>query len=204
MATQQSLNNAIYTLSNALTGASCNESTRAYWQGLLAKSYTLHKDGTVQSTISNPLAYFAVPLSGAGKSGRSHDFVLKQFHFALGQNWTTKAHIALRGVNESAIIAGMAFAMPRADSTLGTVVGRRAATIAAQQAPTAATAATAVAIDNAAKNNDMSGVLDAGQRLDTLLAAFAAEKATAEKAAAEKAAAPAVKPARKPRAKKQA
>jgi len=133
----------------------------------------------VQSTCSNPLAYFLVPLAGTGKAGRSHDFVMSQFRFALSQGWTCKAHAFLRGVNESAIMAGMAFAMPRQDSNLGTVAGRKAATVAAKSAPTAAAAAAAVAVDTAAKNKDMDGVIIAGQRLDALLAQFAADKAAA-------------------------
>lgn len=225
MATQQSLNQALTVLSTALKSATCTDSTRVYWTGLLAKPYTLHHDGSIQSTISNPLAYFMVPLSGTGKSGRNHDFVLQQFSFALSQGWTCKAHVALRGVNEAAIVAGMSFAMPRQDSSLGTVLGRKAATIAAKNAPTMEAATLAVTINDAVKAHDMEKVLDAGQRLDQLLVEFAAEKeaesakaAKAAKAAESKAAkaakaaekeatkgeGPAVKPARKSRAKKQA
>lgn len=133
MTTQVNLNNAIAKLQSAMNSVSCNSDTMAYWAGLLGKRYTLHGNGTVQSTMSNPLAYFTVPLAGDGIKGRSHDFVIAQFCYALSQGWTKNAHVALRGVNESAIKAGMAFARPRQDSTLGSVEGRLAATMVSSQ-----------------------------------------------------------------------
>lgn len=133
MTTQISLNSAVSKLQAAMQTVSCSSDTLSYWTGLLAKQYKLHVNGTVQSTMSNPLAYFTVPLAGDGIKGRSHDFVLAQFCYALTQNWTSKAHIALRGVNEQAIKAGMSFARPRQDSALGSVEGRLAATMVSAQ-----------------------------------------------------------------------
>lgn len=134
MATQISLNSAVSKLQAAMQTVSCSSDTLSYWTGLLAKQYKLHVNGTVQSTMSNPLAYFTVPLAGDGIKGRSHDFVLAQFCYALTQNWTKNAHVALRGVNESAIKAGMSFARPRQDSALGSVEGRLAASMVSAQA----------------------------------------------------------------------
>ena len=134
MATQNSLNNAIAKLQTAMSTVVCSSDTLSYWTGLLAKTYKLHANGTVQSTMSNPLAYFTVPLSGDGTKGRSHDFVLAQFCYALTQNWTKNAHVALRGVNENAIKAGMSFARQKQDSALGSVEGRLAATMVSAQA----------------------------------------------------------------------
>ena len=133
MATQQSLNNAIATLKQSRLSVTCDTATATYWDGLLAKTYRLHVNGTVQSTCSNPVAYFLVPLSGDGTKGRSHDFVIAQFCYALSQNWTKNAHVALRGVNEQAIKAGMSFARPRQDSSLGSVEGRLAASMVSAQ-----------------------------------------------------------------------
>jgi hypothetical protein len=133
MTTQTNLNNAIIRLNNAVKASTCASDVAAYWTGLLNKRYALHANGTVQSTMSNPLAYFCVPLAGDGTKGRSHDFVMAQFDYALTHGLTKNAHIALRGVNESAIKAGMAFARPRSDSSLGSVEGRLAATMVSAQ-----------------------------------------------------------------------
>lgn len=133
MATQNSLNSAVSKLQAAMQTVSCSNDTATYWIGLLSKKYTLHSNGTVQSTCSNPVAYFLVPLSGDGTKGRSHDFVIAQFCYALSQNWTKNAHVALRGVNEQAIKAGMSFARPRQDSSLGSVEGRLAASMVSAQ-----------------------------------------------------------------------
>lgn len=134
MANQINLDNAITSLRDAMEIVKdrITAETQAYWNGLLNKPYKLHSNGTVQSTMSNPLAYFTVPLSGSGTRGRSHTFVIEQFTFALLQNWTCNAHVALRGINEVAIKNGMAFAMPRSDSALGTVQGRKLAHSASQ------------------------------------------------------------------------
>jgi hypothetical protein len=134
MATQISLNNAVASLNTSLEAVQerIAADTLSYWTGLLGKVYTLHSNGTVQSTCSNPVAYFLVPLSGNGSRGRSHRFVIEQFQFALLQGWTSNAHVALRGINENAIKAGMAFNMPRNDSALGTVQGRKLAHSASQ------------------------------------------------------------------------
>jgi len=133
MATQTNLNNAIARLTETVKATTCTTEVASYWTGLLNKRYTLHAGGTVQRTMSNPLAYFCVPLSGDGTKGRSHDFTLAQFEYALTQGWTKNAHIALRGINESAIKAGMAFARPRLDSALGSVEGRLAANMVSAQ-----------------------------------------------------------------------
>lgn len=134
MATQTSLNNAIAKLQQARLSAVCDTATANYWDTLLARKLTLHSNGTVQSTCSNPVAYFLVPLSGDGTKGRSHEFTLAQFCYALSQGWTKNAHVALRGVNEQAIKSGMSFARPRQDSALGSVEGRLAATMVSAQA----------------------------------------------------------------------
>lgn len=125
--TQQSLNDAIAKLNAALSSATVSDAVQSYWTGLLGKRYTLNSNGTVQSTMSNPLAYFTVPLSGQGLKGRSHDFVMSQFEYALSQGWCKDAHIKLRGIDESAIVAGMSYSRARKDSSLGTVEGRIAA-----------------------------------------------------------------------------
>lgn len=129
--TQQTLNAAIVKLQNALAGATVSSDVLSYWTTLLNKKVTLHANGTVQSSCSNPIAYFLVPLSGDGTKGRSHDFVMQQFNYALTHGLTSNAHVALRGVNEDAIRAGMAYAKPRKDSSLGTVEARQAACIVA-------------------------------------------------------------------------
>lgn len=134
MATQNSLNAAVSKLQAAMSNVVCSTDTATYWTNLLAKQYKLHVNGTVQATCSNPVAYFLVPLAGDGTKGRSHEFTLAQFAYALTQNWTSKAHIALRGVNEQAIKSGMAFARPRQDSALGSVEGRLAASMVSAQA----------------------------------------------------------------------
>ncbi len=138
MTNQINLNNAIAKLQQAMLSATCDSNTATYWTGLLGKQYTLHSGGTVQRTMSNPLAYFVVPLAGDGTKGRSHEYTISQFTYALSKGWTNKAHECLRGVNELAIRDGMAFARPRLDSNLGTVEGRLAASmISAQSSPKA-------------------------------------------------------------------
>lgn len=127
MATQVTLNNAIAMLKDAMSTVTFGNDTGTYWTGLLNKPYTLHSDGTVQSTMSNPLAYFVVPLAGDGTRGRSHSFTLDQFCFALTQNWTTGAHVKFRGVNALTISKGLAFNRARLDSELGTVLARKEA-----------------------------------------------------------------------------
>jgi len=124
---QASLNAAVTMLSTAVKTATCSADVSSYWNGILAKPYRLHANGTVQSTCSNPVAYFLVPLSGDGTKGRSHEFVLSQFSYALSQGWCKDAHVHLRGIDESAIVAGMSYSRARKDSMLGTVEGRIAA-----------------------------------------------------------------------------
>ena len=126
---QASLNAAVTMLSTAVKTATCSADVSSYWNGILAKPYRLHANGTVQSTCSNPVAYFLVPLSGDGTKGRSHAFVMQQFEYALQNGLTKNAHIALRGIDESAIKAGMSFNRARKDSMLGSVEGRQAASI---------------------------------------------------------------------------
>lgn len=133
MATQQTLNAAIAKLQTAMSTVTCNTDTATYWNNLIARKLVLHSNGTVQSTCSNPLAYFLVPLAGDGTRGRSHNFTLDQFVYALSQGWTKDADKRLRGVNESAIKAGLAYAKPRQDSVLGSVEGRLAATMISAQ-----------------------------------------------------------------------
>jgi len=126
---QASLNAGIAKLNASLSSANVTDVVRSYWTGLFSKGYRLHSNGTVQSTCSNPVAYFLVPLSGDGTKGRSHAFVMQQFEYALQHGLTKNAHIALRGIDESAIKAGMSFNRARKDSMLGSVEGRQAASI---------------------------------------------------------------------------
>lgn len=132
MATQATMNAAIQQVKaiveSKIIGMSTD--TKAYWLGLTSKQYTFK--GTVQESMSNPLAYFVVPLAGDGTKGRSHAFVVKQLRWALSKNATSKAHILLRGVNQAAIEAGLSFSRAREDSELGTVEGRNLATLVAQ------------------------------------------------------------------------
>lgn len=132
MASQKSMNDAVQQVKSVVESkiVGMSASTRDYWLGLCNKSYVFN--GTVQESMSNPLAYFVVPLAGDGTRGRSHAFVLRQLRYALAHNATCKAHVILRGVNQGAIEAGLAFSRAREDSELGTVEGRNLATLVAQ------------------------------------------------------------------------
>lgn len=132
MATQASMNAAIAAVKEIIESKIVGMSfdTKSYWLGLVNRSYTF-KD-SVQESMSNPLAYFVVPLAGDGTKGRSHAFVIKQLRWALSKNATSKAHVLLRGVNQQAIEAGLSFSRAREDSNLGTVEGRNLATLVAQ------------------------------------------------------------------------
>ncbi len=123
MATQESYIAALNTLS---TVKGCAKSD--YWSSLIAKALdkALVK-GSVQATLSNPLAYFVVPLAGEGKKGRSHDFVKQQFAFTLMKVWEKDADKRLRGVDQEAIAAGLAVSWARKDSSLGSKDERREA-----------------------------------------------------------------------------
>jgi len=78
----------------------------AYWNGVLSKAQELtikegSKGGDVQRTLSNPLAYYAVPLyehncynAGLRSSkpkGRTPDFTMAQFVRALKEGHTNRA-----------------------------------------------------------------------------------------------------------------
>jgi hypothetical protein len=104
----------------------------AYWTTLLDNAYDLtlkpvSKGGIIQGNLSNPLAYYIVPLFGDGTRGRSHEFTLKQFEFAIIKGWTADADKRLRGVNAEAIEAGLAFNRAKSDSVYGTLAGRQVA-----------------------------------------------------------------------------
>lgn len=121
--------NVLIAALNSSKGVSAE--TKEYWEGLLDKALDkkLSADGAVQSTLSNPLAYFAVPLCSDKESGRGRtkEFTLEQFKLALSKGWTVKADKALRGVNQDAINAGLAASWARKDSALGLKEERRLA-----------------------------------------------------------------------------
>lgn len=132
MATQVSMNAAIQMVKNVIESkiVGMSADTRSYWLGLVNKSYAFKN--SVQESMSNPLAYFVVPLAGDGTKGRSHSFVIKQLRWVLSKNATTKAHKLLRGVDQAAIEAGLSFSRAREDSDLGSVEGRNLANMVAQ------------------------------------------------------------------------
>jgi hypothetical protein len=99
-----------------------------YWNGLLSKAYKVHANGTVQSSVSDPLAYFMVPLCGDGKRGRSVDLTLAQFKDALEQGYTANADKMYRGVNARVISKGLAYNEARKDSNKGSLEGRKTVT----------------------------------------------------------------------------
>lgn len=129
MATQESYNNAVATLVTTLNSTKkilpeCAE----YWQDVLSKAASRTFKGNVQGTVSNPVAYFAVPLSGDGKGkGRTKEFTLDQFKFALSKGWQADTDKRLRGVDPDAIAAGLAASWARKDSALGTKEERKEA-----------------------------------------------------------------------------
>jgi hypothetical protein len=103
-----------------------------YWMGKLdaAEKVALKAvsvGGVIQGNFSNPTAYFLVPLYGDGSRGRSHEFTLKQFEFAIIKGWTADADKRLRGINAEAIEAGLAFNRAKSDSVYGTLAGRQVA-----------------------------------------------------------------------------
>lgn len=77
----------------------------------------------------NPHGYFIIGLSPNSKRGA--DNVARQFRFALAHGYTSKAHLACRGLadagTETAINAGVFFAYPKQASKLGDVEMRRVA-----------------------------------------------------------------------------
>lgn len=172
MATQISLNNAVSKLQQEMSTVVCNADTATYWTTLLNRKYVLHSNGTVQSTCSNPVAYFLVPLSGDGTKGRSHEFTLAQFNYALTQGLTKNAHVVLRGVDESAIKAGMSFARPRSDSNLGTVEGRLAASMVSSQSNVKARqqgAKQVITLETAKLNNNRAAFENASLSLAAII-----------------------------------
>ena len=126
MNTQQSFVQALETL-NVLALAYQSP----YWTGLIntAKGLTLKtaaKGGAVQATISNPLAYFVVPLAGDGKNGRTDQFTIDQFEFALKEGYESGADVEFRsGKNEKVINAGLCYTKgKKASARLGSLESR--------------------------------------------------------------------------------
>ncbi len=193
MTNQTNLNNAIARLNDAVKASTCASDVAAYWTGLLGKRYTLHANGTVQSTMTNPLAYFCVPLAGDGTKGRTHNFVMAQFDYALTHGLTKNAHVALRGIDETAIKAGMSFARPRQDSALGSVEGRLAASMVSAQSNAKARQAGAKEVLNleaAKQGNNRVAFENTSLSIAAILEKYskpAASKPAASKPAAKKA-----------------
>lgn len=128
MATQESFNNAVTLLSTTLAkmGKKVSPDCKVYWEGVLDKAAGKTFKGTVQNTVSNPSAYFLVPLSGEGKSGRGHELPMSQFIYALKKGWTSKTHEycrALKGLTAEEIAEllaeGLYYSQARKDSALG-------------------------------------------------------------------------------------